>query len=321
MKFNHLILITILCMSSFSQSYAKSSFNEVKDVLYSEQIPIPNENSIRELKIYQSRKLPQYKMNMATVFALGSKALEQSAQRTLTNRSDYLDRLPKLLHPNGVCVLGEWRMFNNTKYSGAFSANFKSLFIGRISVAMQETKTGHDRGFGFAGKIFPSIDPNNIVDTENFFSVDNLMGTKIDKFLDTATTNEPELGFDISKLPFALRLAWTLQGADSKPGFRPINNLSRIGLGEADYGFSPKWIRITSNHMTKKNIEADFRNEVLRAVKENKILVFDVSVSSKTSDPKDFNHWEHIGEIRISDALVSYGCDKRLHFSHPKIEN
>lgn len=302
--------------------FAKSSFNEVRQVIEDKApVSLATPEAKAEYALYRRNILPQYPVNSDSVFVYaGEKALERAAHRTINERADYYDRLPKLLHPNGVCVVGAWEIGAQSPYTGAFAANTKNLFIGRISVALENTVRGESRGFGFAGKLFPTTQPDVAVETENFFTLDVLTGTKIPRFLDTSTTNEPEFGFDLWIVRFGLRIASALKTADENPGFRPLKNLGSMGLPVGVAPRYPRWMRLTAADGTRVNNENDFRNEVIRAVQDNRSLVFVVEGSQTTKDRSDKNGWQTLGRLRIVEAVVSYGCDRRLHFAHPRLK-
>jgi hypothetical protein len=314
------IALVSLLLSSAASASGLSSYADVKQVLLDENAPMVSDQVSQELQVYQQGKLPHYQMSVRSVFEFGSAGLEKAAKRTISDKSDYLDRLPKLLHPNGVCVMGKWQIAKDSPYTGAFAANTENLFLGRISVAMQETTSDSGRGFGFAGKLFPTLNENEPVATENLFTVDVLMGTKIKRFLDTATTNEPEVGFDIWLVRLGLKIAAALTKADENPGFRPVKNLALMGVASEVAPKYPHWIRISTSKDMQRNNQSDFRAEVVQAVDENKELVFYIDGSDTTKDRSKNAGWKRVGEIRVSQAVVSYGCDRRLHFSHPKLK-
>lgn len=314
------IAIVSLLLSSAASAAGLSSYADVKQVLLDEGAPQVSSQVSQELQVYQQGQLPQYQMNVRSVFEFGSAGLEKAAKRTISDKSDYLDRLPKLLHPNGVCVMGKWHIAKDSPYTGAFAANTENLFVGRISVAMQETTSDSGRGFGFAGKLFPTLNENEPVATENLFTVDVLMGTKIKRFLDTATTNEPEIGFDLWLIKLGLKIASALTTADENPGFRPVKNLAMMGNSNEVAPKYPHWIRLSTAKEMQRNNQPDFRAEVVQAVDENKELVFYIDGSDTTKDRSKNVGWKRLGEIRVSQAVVSYGCDRRLHFSHPKLK-
>lgn len=313
-----MMILTVASVASTAS--ARGTFNDVKRVLEDQDKSVLRDaQALSEFGVYQSGRLPQYAMNIQSVFQFGSTALENAAQRTINDKSDYLERLPKFLHPNGVCVVGTWEMNEGLPYTGAFAGGTKNLFIGRVSVAMQETTRGHGRGFGFAGKVFPTMNPDEVVDTENFFSVDVLMGTKVPRYLETSTTNEPEIGFDFWLIKLGLKIASALSKADENPGFRPVKNLASMGLAAGTAPKFPKWIRYKPA-ASVKNDQADFRAEVLQAVRDNHELVIQVDGSDTTKDRSASQGWKPLGRIHITEAMASYGCDRRLHFAHPRLK-
>lgn len=316
MKF--IIWFSILStVSAYAQNYTGSSFNETWSVVRDIGFKPATQEEADEFGVYQARQLPYYPVNSYSIFANGSGPLKRDAVRTVSERFDYYDRLPKKLHPNGICLAGTWKITKPTSYTGALATGFDGLIVGRVSVAMEETEKKGKRGFGFAGKVFPTLDKNKIVSTGNFFSVDVLMGTRLDHALDAKTTNEPETGFQFGLIGLGLRIASALSSADSNPGFRPLTQLAEIN-GYDLQAIQPRWIRISADSTLVKNDEADFRNEILRAMHDNKKLKYFIDVSDSTKD-RNSDQWVRIGEINAYEVALSYGCDRRLHFSHPKL--
>ncbi len=307
-------LLNISMMSLAAIANEGSSFQEVVQVLRAPSSPSAATQN-EEWKVYQTG-MPHYPVNSQTVFST-SPTLVKDAQRTVNEKYDYYDYLPKKLHPNGVCITGEWEINQATKYTGYYKSGAKGLFVGRISVTMENVVRGDKRGFGFAGKIFPTLNEVEVVKTANFFTVDVLLGTKIENFLETRMTNEPETGFDFSMIALGLRIASALKQADENPNFRPVSQIAK--LSESQSSKSPKWMRISAASNTIKNHQGDFRNEVLQAVIDNKELVFNIDVSDTVSDRNASDGWKSIGTIKVKEAMVSYGCDRRLHFAHPKL--
>ncbi|HRK07583.1 MAG TPA: hypothetical protein PLZ57_07415 [Pseudobdellovibrionaceae bacterium] len=308
--------------ASPSRPQAASSFREVVEVLR-DNAPAPSAQvaqgqALAEWNAYRTGQLPQYDFSSTSIFG-SAVSLENDARRTLTDRHDTYDYLPKKLHPNGVCGWGTWEIDRDLGYSGLFRKDTKALFIGRISVAMGETARADMRGFGFAGKVFPTQNPDEPVTSANFFTVDVLMGQEDQSFLTTSTTNEPETGFRFSVLWLGLRIARALSSVEENPGFRPLTQLAEAGEASASNVRQPKYIRLRPIEDTLLNSESDFRSEVLRGVQDNRGLRFDIHVSDVSADRHDESHWKRVGRIRLADAAVSFGCDRRLHFSHPRL--
>jgi len=298
-----------------STSYQGSSFQQVLKVISDANAPLKSKKELDEFAAYKSGQLPHYPVNAMTVFS-SSPALLKDAQRTVSERHDYYDYLPKKLHANGVCLIGEWQVDQPSVYSGYFKQGSRGLFIGRASVTMNEIHRGSKRGFGFAEKIFPTLNESEIVKTANFFTVDVMLGTNTDRILETAMTNEPESGFNFSALGLGLRVASTLKKADENPSFRPVTPVAK--LNESGSVKNPHWIRVSAARNLVKNDQIDFRSEILQAMKDNPELVFNIDVSDTVSDRKA-EGWTRIGSIKIRKALVSYGCDRQLHFAHPRL--
>ncbi len=308
--------LSSLLFATHAIAYDGSTFNEIKDLINGTNFVPQSEIAKTESAVYLAGKLPQYGMNMGSVFGKG-KDLKRDAQRTISEKEDSYPRIEKLLHPNGVCVTGKWTMTEESDFSGAFKKGTSALFVGRASVAMEKTTSKSDRGFGFAGKIFPTTNPDQRVPTTNFFAVDVLMGENTPRFLETAVTNEPETGFNIMLVRLGLKIANTLKLVDQSPMFRPVTPIAKIGEAPEKVK-SPKWMKISAADGTHMNDEKDFRREVLKAVSDNTVLKFKVEVSNTTKDNKKSEGWTHIGFIEIDHAKVSYGCDRQLHFAHPK---
>lgn len=311
-------VLSLFAMSAFAQTeYQGASFAEVVDVLENHGFTPRNEGERYEMDVY-TKRLPQYPMNMLTVFSGSGTTLERDAVRTLSERFDYYDRLPKKLHPNGVCVTGEWQIQKDTPYSGYFAKGAKGLFVGRVSVAMEKTTSKDPRGFGFAGKVFPTMDVHEVVKTGNFFTVDVLMGEDQEHVLDTKTTNEPEAGFRLGLISFAFKIASVLKKVDENPLFRPLTQVAALN-NPAEIR-QPKWIRLSVDKNVQRNNEKDFRDEVLKAMEDNKKITYAIEVSDTTKDRSSKTGWNKIGEVVLDHAIVSYGCDRRLHFAHPKLK-
>ena len=307
-------------------SYTGSSFNELVSIIEDQGLTPQSQKELDEINVYKSKSLPQYRVNMNTLINSGSFPLFKRSKATLNERSDYYLRFKKWVHANGVCATGKWDIDKSSPYSGYFGGGASGLFIGRISVALQETTNAGDRGFGFAGKIFPTLDPSAQVETTSFFTVDVLSGTPASRFLDVALTNDPPLfpSAKIAGVLFNIALAFTR--VDSSPTFRPVTQIANMArIGESGAMKAPVYIRLRSAAGTLKNNQADFRNEMLTAMAENHNqlkFVIDAAESkldrNASTGASPITAWKPIGAITLNQAIVSYGCDRRLHFSHPR---
>jgi hypothetical protein len=245
------------------------------------------------------------------------KKIHHDAKRTLDNRADLLPSFNKLAHPNGICLKGVWHIEHQNPYSGYFKQHSKALIIARASSAMSKTKQGEIRAFGFAGKLFPTLDPDIISpeNTANFFLIDDLGGTSIKHYTDTSMTNEPKVSITrevLKSLPYTIKVARAFAKADKNAGIRQLYEISHLGEKDSSAIVTPKWMKL---HAKKgQTVDAnDFRDEL--TITQGKKMVFDISVASQEKEGK--KQWQTIGTITIDDSVVSASCDHRLHFHHP----
>jgi hypothetical protein len=289
-----------------SQStHASSTFNEVKNIVFN--------------NVYDTEQLPQYEVSTKNFVVNGFNRLLDRATRTLNETNDYYPKIDKLVHANGICFSGIWTITKNNPYSGLFKRGSQALIIARASAATSSTRSDESRSLGFAGKIFPTMDPNQSVETANFFVIDNLMGKMTDHYLETTMTNKPELGFKLGSIGFALKVFNIFKDLDKDPGYRPVYPIAEAGLLANERVSTPKFFMIKADSRVLKNEESDFRDELSINKNHPNGVVFNILVNDTTSDLNS-NEWNKIGQISLNESIVSYGCDKQLHFHHPKIK-
>ncbi len=262
-------------------------------------------------------KLPQVKVSYRKLVANGKNVILSDAKRTLNSHSDILPYFEKLAHPNGVCFKGVWNITAPNKYSGYFKQNTRALIIVRASSAMSNTRSGQLRSFGFAGKIFPTMDPlkTNLESTANFFLIDDLGGTRAQHYTDVTLTNNPPATITsevIKSLLYAAKLARSFSQSDKNPKIRQVYEISQLGEKVNSSVITPRWMKVKALPGQTVN-KSDFRNEL--SINSNN-LVFKVSVASKIVNGKKV--WLDIGLITLDSSVISDSCDHRLHFHHPK---
>ena len=301
-----------------SVAQAESSFNEVRDVVFS---PSEVRNSIeqQEINVYLDNKLPHYQVSTSNFIKDGVNLLIGDAQRTLNDTADYYPRLEKHLHSNGICLAGTWHINQKTPYTGYFKQGAQGLIMARASTALTETERGEPRAFALAGKLFPTTNPNLKVKTANFFTVDVLAGTQRDHYLDVKMTNQPKTGFRFAVIPLAFYVGRVFSKADEQAGFRPVTAFAELGLKPSEVAKAPRYFMVQGAASNKRNDSVDFRDE-LNIEKNNagKPLLFNILVSDSSGD-QDSADWQTIGTMTFTESKVSYGCDRRLHFAHPKV--
>lgn len=266
-------------------------------------------------------KLPQDKVSFWKLFSWDRDIILESSQRTLRNHADILEPFEKLAHPNGICFKGIWEIDTNNRYSGYFKNDTKALIIARASSALSNTRRGETRAFGFAGKIFPTMNPLDINDenSANFFLIDDLGGTDAEYYTDVLLTNEPKVTITmevLKNLLYVMKLTSAFTNADENPGIRQVYEISHLGEDNNTNIITPRWMKIEAEKGQRVDAD-DFRDEL--KIIDEKELIFNIFVASKIIDNK--KDWQKIGTITFDSSVVSKSCDHQLHFHHPKWRN
>ena len=307
------LLLFITLLFTLSGCATKMRTNEIKPYVKTSFSKVWNQLSSDEVE-----KLPQNEVSFLKLYSDGEDIISHDAQRTLDNHADILEPFDKLAHPNGICFKGIWEIDSENIYSGYFKKGSQALIIARASTAMTNTQSGDTRAFGFAGKLFPTMNQDKLNGeySANFFLIDDLGGTDARYYTDVTLTNEPSvsMSFEVLKhIAYALKVSRTFSLADKNPSIRQLYEISYLGEGENKNIVTPKWMKIEAKD-TQKVDEKDFRDEL--KIKEGESLVFNIFVASKMIDEK--KEWQKIGTITLDDSVVSKSCDHRLHFHHPK---
>ncbi len=345
LNFALITFVTGTALNAFSEttlsntaSISGASFDEVQKVLESsirsytddssEKETIDNEHSVYE-SLKSSASLPAYKGIEAVYNSFNPLSWGQSfsllfkaSKRTLSTQVDYYDRIEKLVHSNGICFTGQWQIDESAanKYTGYFGSGKTGLFVGRASSAHKNTNFGQVRGFGFAGKIFPTLRSEEVVKTGNFFTVDVLPGQAQHYFKQTSLSNKP--ANDLLEHPsfsgLMINIATALAKAGGDPGFRPLYPITELASpGEVvkiETTKGPILMKLDfADKTVNKATSDDFRNELI--LSEGQTHVLEISVSDSLDQVK----WIPIGKITLNKSYVSYGCDRRLHFPHPPL--
>ena len=269
--------------------YDGSTFAEVKAVAFS--------------GVYD--RLPYYR-------GLGAKTFLQflnASARSLADRRDIRPRFDKLIHPNGICYTGVWRIDQESPYTGYFAKGSEGLIIARLSVAGPQVTQGHRRAFGVGGKIWPTMDPNEKAKPANFVTVSRLSGTKDKYVTDIASTNNPEIGPALAA-NFINRVIFRMM--DTRPGLRQLHPISTLGVPRGGRVVTPDLMRLKVAEGTPRVDAKDFRDELRLSNYPNHTLVYTIEV-------KNFGdrNWTRLGRIEFTDDAISEGGDKRLHFWVP----
>ncbi|SRR6266498_971104 len=283
-----------------SWSYQGSRFNDVRAQLH---------------RFPYMGALPHHKVTIGTMIKAGMNLLFQDSKWLLRNELDLTEPIQKLLNPVGICFFGKWKITETTDYTGCFRGGTEHLIIVRCSNQMTTTDRGERRGFGLAGKIFPTLDPNEQVKTVNFITIDNLGGTFAKHYTDVALTNEPPLGLNFGMFKYlfvVLNVLAVFNIVDKDANHRPLYQLAEQGLAPGKTAKTPHWIQITTDQSIGKSDAADFRDELrLRNYKDG-VLRFIIS----TADKGKTRNWRQIGHIELNEEVLTYTEDHQLRFHH-----
>lgn len=272
--------------------YGGSSFDEVKTVAFSGR--------------YDGRLPYNIGLTPWTVVKLFN-----DSSRNLSDKRDYLPRFDKLIHANGICYSGVWRIDQPSPYTGYFARGAEGLCLARLSVAGLFLKRGlFPRAFGIGGKVFPTMDPTLKVQPANFVTVDHLSGTWARHVTDTEVTNFPSIGLDpapniVNRIVFRLM--------DTRPGYRQLHPLSTLGLALDDEVVTPDLLMLKVAEGTPRIDERDFRDELRLKNYPGHRIVYTINV-------KNFEEagWTRLGFIEFTEDAISEGGDKRIQFWIPR---
>jgi hypothetical protein len=251
-------------------------------------------------------KLPQHR-------GLGLKTFLQffnDSARNLYDKRDIRPYYDKLIHANGICFTGVWRIEQPSPYTGYFAQGSTGLLIIRASVAGPDTAQGHSRAFGIAGKVFPTMDPTEKCRPGNFVTVSGLSGSRALNVTTIEPTNMPPVGLSpaanvINRIIFRLM--------DSRPGYRQLFPISTLGVTKGDPVVTPHLLMIKVAEGTPLVNARDFRDELrLHNYPGNK-LVYTINVRNF-----DQPGWTRLGVMELTEDAVSEGGDKRIHFWIPR---
>ncbi len=287
-------------------SYQGSTFREVRDQVFSDPYETLPE-------------LPLSKVSLFRMFGKGGNLLYRAAKRTIKHEADILPYFDKLIHSNGVGFSGTWNITEDNPYTGLFREGTKCLMVARASVILTEIQKGAHRGFGFAGKIFPTMDPDERVKTGNFLLLNSFVGTTDRFYSDIKISNNPIIGTGWNLVKYFGVLATTLSSfpwADNHLTYRSMVQVARIGLEEGEEVNPPKYLAVQARNNRIQDLP-DFRHELDVSNREGGKLILDVFTSEV--DDKEARDWQRIGFVELTESIASESTDHRLHFHHLKL--
>jgi hypothetical protein len=242
----------------------------------------------------------------------------------------------RILHPNGVCLTGRWRITEQTNYSGYFAKGAEALVIARYSTCCTETRRGHNRSLSLVGKLFPTTDPGHPTPlrTANFITQEDIGGARTDYMNDAELRNAPDTTVSRRGLgvPILLVTGAVFASADKEPGIRQLYPIAELGKPPAQPTQTPQFMRLlmAAEQPRIKGDLLDLRDEVMGQIfdkgdpQPKRTLTFRIEVTDEGSSSgsalrlrRTFSNWRRVGMLVFDNAVVSYNGDSVIHFNHP----
>jgi hypothetical protein len=326
-------------LTEADRAYAGSRFNEVEAALFSNpyqrtwgaagEPPLPIHqvtlmNMLRGILPFG----PPYAFGRATERAVDSHA----DLRWGPDRKGYR----RLLHPNGICLTGRWRITEDTDYSGYFSKGSGALVVGRYSTCCTELRRGHTRSLSLVGKLFPTMDRNHPAPlrTASFITQQDIGGDYSDFINDAELLNAPNTTLWRRGLgmPILAITGIVFKIVDRKPSIRQLYEIAELGKAADMPTRAPQFmrLRVASEQPRIAGEDLDFRHEIMAHIydrgdlRPKRALIFNIEVTENgtTRGPafyerRTFGEWRYIGNITFDKAVASYNGDFVIHFNHP----
>jgi hypothetical protein len=246
----------------------------------------------------------------------------------------------RLLHPNGVCLIGQWRITEKTQYSGHFATGSRALAITRYSTCCTETRRGHTRSLSMVGKLYPTLDPNHATPlrTANFITQQDIGGADTDFINDAELLNAPDTTASRrgGGVPILMTTGLVFMRVDKQPTIRQLYQIAELGKPTGKPTQTPEFMRllVAPNQPKIAGEGLDFRDEVMAQIFDRgdpvpkRTLTFNIEVTDEGSTSgtalrqrRTFQNWRPIGALTFDNAVVSYNGDSVIHFNHPTWRN
>lgn len=326
-------------LTDADRAYGGSRFAEVRDAIFANPY---QETWGRD----DAAPLPIYKVTLSSVLhgamSFGKRYLfQQATERAVDSHADLRwgpdgKGFRRLLHPNGVCLLGRWEIVAETEYSGYFRKGSEALVVGRYSTCCTETRRGHPRSLALVGKLFPTTDANHAqpLRTASFITQQDIAGDHTDYINDAELRNAPDVHAwrRGGGVPILLITGIVFQRVDNQPAQRQLYQIAELGKPVDEPTRSPMYMRllVAPEQPRIEGAALDFRDEVMAQIFDRggaspkRKLNFNIEVTNEGvthgpgfSQHVTFDHWRRIGRLTFDNAVVSYNGDFVIHFNHP----
>lgn len=266
--------------------------------------------------------------------------LRQAAERTVDTGADLRwgpDRrgFRRIVHPYGVCLSGRWKIDADSGYSGYFRKGSQALVVARYSTAGL-IRRGQTRAQALAGKLFPTTDADHAepLPTANFFTLDDVGGTRTDHVNDVAFVNAPDVTpwRHPAAIPILAVADVVFTMVDRESTIRQLYPIAELGEEPGTPTRAPQFMRLTLDagqpRIAGEGLDA--RDEILAQIYDRgdpaprRELVVDIDITDDGETfgmlgykKRTFRNWRRIGRMVFDSAVASYNGDHVLHFGHP----
>ena len=318
--------------------YSGSRFRDVVDALFA--------NPYQRVWGQQGEPpLPVQAVTLKTVFGgllpVGRPPrFERAAERALDSGADLRwgpdgRGFTRFLHPNGVSLIGRWRITESTSYSGYFSRGSEALTVARYSSGGGILR-GETRSLALVGKLFPTVDPDHPTPlrTANFITQEDIGGARSESINDADLRNAPDVTVFRRgpAAPLLIRIASVFRRVDQQPTVRQLYPIAELGKPTHEPTRTPELMRllVAPEQPVISGAQLDFRDEVMAQIFDpgdpmpKRTLTFTIEVTDEgetTGTPfrvrRTFGTWRPIGLLVFDNAVVSYNGDAVVHFTHP----
>ena len=320
------------------RQYTGSSFREVSDAVLSEPYYGSTWGESNQ------KPLPVYVTTLANVgYGLLSRSkrfiFKDASARTIASHADLRWGGPerkgvqRMLHPNGVCLTGVWRINEETGYTGYFAKGSTGLVVARYSTGLA-VRRGEVRTLSMVGKLYPTTNPDEKHRTASFITQEELGGSYTPSIHGALLRNAPEItplrrGLGFGTLFLTI---FAFMRVDRRFTIRQLYEVAELTKPAGTPTRCPQFmqLKIISAKIGGGDGTEDFRDEVLAQLYDRgtqakqRDLVFQILVSDKGEVRGLLNKrmvgadWKPIGTITFERAAASYNGDFVIHFHHPK---
>ena len=313
------------------RGYAGSRFREVVDALRANPYQ----------RVWGRAGEPAWPVYEVTFLMVASPHFHKATERTVDSGADLRwgpdgKGTRRLVHPNGICLIGRWEITADTEYSGYFAKNRTALAIARYSTCCTETRRGEMRSLSMVGKLFPTTDPDHAAPmrTANFMTQDDIGGSRIEFINDVELRNAPDTTLSRRGLgaPTLLHVGLTFNLVDAQPSIRQLYPIAELGKPAGEPTRAPEFMRllVSSDQPRIGGDGLDFRDEIMGQIFDRgdptpkRRLTFDIELTDEgetrgpiVEERRTFRNWRRVGTLTFEDAVASYNGDFVIHFNHP----